>query len=253
VADSVSATLTVPSTRSRPKPARRADHIPLQSRPRDRYHVGGAVAEADSPTMAPDFPTEPGQNCPPPLAPEATVTLLARVREGDRVALDALFERCVPALRRWAHGRLPASARGMQDTADLVQDTVLATLRRLEKFEARHQGALQAFLRKAVMNRIRDIIRQRNRRGTPIELPEDLIDEQTSPLEKAIGAENLARYEAALERLRPDDQEAIVSRLELQYSYEELVLVLGKPTADAARVAVMRAMKRLVEEIRDAR
>jgi RNA polymerase sigma-70 factor (ECF subfamily) len=203
--------------------------------------------------MAPDFSTDPGPRGPEPLAPEATVRLLARVKDGDRAALDALFERCVPALRRWAHSRLPASARGMQDTADLVQDTVLATLRRLDTFEARHQGALQAFLRKAVMNRIRDIIRQSNRRGTHAELPDDLIDERTSPLEHAIGAENLARYEVALERLRPEDQEAIVSRLEMQYSYEELVIVLGKPTADAARVAVMRAMKRLVEEIRRAR
>jgi RNA polymerase sigma-70 factor (ECF subfamily) len=200
--------------------------------------------------MPPDFPSKPGPSGPEPLAPEATIALLARVKDGDRTALDTLFERCVPSLRRWAHGRLPASARGMQDTTDLVQDTVLATLRRLEKFEARHQGALQAFLRKAVMNRIRDIIRQSRRRGIPAELPDNLIDEHTSPLEHAIGAENLARYEAALERLRPEDQEAIVSRLELQYSYEELIIVLGKPTADAARVAVMRAMKRLVEEIR---
>jgi RNA polymerase sigma-70 factor (ECF subfamily) len=202
--------------------------------------------------MAPDFPREPGKTGPEPLAPEATIRLLERVKQGDRVALDALFERCVPALRRWAHSRLPASARGMQDTGDLVQDTVLATLRHLERFEARHQGALQAFLRKAVMNRIRDIIRKSNRRGIHTELPDNLSDEHTSPLEHAIGVENLARYEAALERLRPEDQEAIVSRLELQYSYEELVIVLNKPTVDAARVAVMRAMKRLVDEIRRA-
>jgi RNA polymerase sigma-70 factor (ECF subfamily) len=203
--------------------------------------------------MTPDFPAEPRQTGVEPLAPEATISLLARAKQGDGAALDTLLERCIPALRRWAHGRLPPSGRGMQDTADLVQDTVFATLRRLETFEARHQGALQAFLRKAVMNRIRDIIRQANRRGPHSELPDDLVDERTSPLDLAIGAENVARYEAALERLRPEDQEAIVNRLELQYSYEELAMVLCKPTADAARVAVMRAMKRLVEEIRHAR
>src|SRR5262245_12412687 len=94
-----------------------------------------------------------------PLSPETTIELLELAKGGDPQALDRLLERCVPALRRWAHGRLPASARGMNDTADVVQDTIMSAMRRLEAFESRHQGALQAYLRQAVMNRIRDIIR----------------------------------------------------------------------------------------------
>jgi RNA polymerase sigma-70 factor (ECF subfamily) len=188
----------------------------------------------------------------PPLGPEATIDLLDRVRGGDRAALEAVFERCIPALRRWARGRLPAAARGMLDTGDLVQDTVVAALRRLKVFDSRGHGALQAYLREAVMNRIRDVIRQRGRRPSQTELPEQLVDEKTSPLDYAIGSENLVRYETALQRLQPSDREAIVNRLELQYSYEELAVALDKPTANAARVAVMRAMKRLAEEMRRA-
>ena len=60
----------------------------------------------------------------------------------------------------------------------------------------------------------------------------------------------MRRYEAALARLRPDDREAIVARLELQYSYDELAVALGKPTANAARVAVLRAMSRLADQMR---
>ena len=60
----------------------------------------------------------------------------------------------------------------------------------------------------------------------------------------------MAIYEAALSRIRPADREAIVSRLELQFTYEELAVALAKPSASAARVAVMRAMKRLMEEMR---
>jgi RNA polymerase sigma-70 factor (ECF subfamily) len=187
-----------------------------------------------------------------PLAPDATMELLERVKKGDTSALDLLLERCIPKLRRWAHARLPQSARGMQDTADLVQDTVLSALRRLDVFEARHQGALQAYLRQAVMNRIRDVIRRRDRRPHQTGLPEDLVDAQTSPLEQLIGSENIQFYETAIQRLRPADREAIVGRLELQYSYEELATVLNKPTANAARVAVARAMKRLVDEMHHA-
>ena len=138
----------------------------------------------------------------------------------------------------------------MEDTGDLVQATVMSALRHLQAFDARHQGALQAYLRRAVMNRIRDLVRQRDRRPVQTELPEQLLDDQASPLELAIGAENLARYEAALERLRPVDREAIINRVELQLTYEELAIALDKPTAQAARVAVMRAMKRLAEEMR---
>jgi len=137
----------------------------------------------------------------------------------------------------------------MLDTADLVQDTVIAALRRLDHFEARREGALQAYLRQALANRIKDIIRQRRRRPESTELPEQLADAGTSPLEQAIGAENTARYEAALQRLRDEDREAIIARLELQYSYEDLAVALDKPSADAARVAVKRALHRLAQEM----
>jgi RNA polymerase sigma-70 factor, ECF subfamily len=185
-----------------------------------------------------------------PLPSDATVELLNRIKTGDNEALDRLLERCMPALRRWAHGRLPTSARGMLETMDLVQDAAIATIRQLDAFEARHQGALQAYFRQAVMNRIRDLVRQRDRRPDQTDLPEQLRDERPSPLDAAIGSENVARYEAALQRLKPADREAIIGRIELQYSYDELAVVLDKPTTDAARVAVTRAMKRLAEEMR---
>lgn len=186
-----------------------------------------------------------------PLAPDATVELLSRIKGGDDAALERLLERCIPALRRWARGRLPPSARGMLETVDLVQDAVMACMRRLDVFEVRHQGALQAYFRQAVMNRILDIVRQRNRRPGQTEMPEHLVDARPSPLDQAIGSENAARYEAAIQRLRPADREAIIGRVELQYSYDELAIVLNKPTAAAARVAVTRAMKRLADEMRD--
>jgi len=184
-----------------------------------------------------------------PLAPEATVELLNQIKGGDGAAMERLLQRCMPALRRWAHGRLPPASRGMLETEDLVQDAVVAGLRRLDAFESRHQGALQAYFRQAVMNRIRDLVRQQQRRPEQTELPEHLVDEGPSPLEHSIGAENVNRYKAAVCRLKPADREAIIGRVEMQYSYEMLAVVLNKPTASAARVAVTRAMKRLATEM----
>jgi RNA polymerase sigma-70 factor (ECF subfamily) len=195
-------------------------------------------------------PTLVKPGTPKPL--ETTVELLDRMRRGDRDALGQLFERCLPALRRWARGRLPAAARGALDTQDLVQDTVLNSLRHLNQFESRHEGALQAYLRQAVLNRIRDEARRMTRRPAAAELTDSQPAHSASPLEIAIGREGVERYEKALQKLRPADREAIVGRLELQYDYKELAVLLGKPNANAARVAVTRALARLMEQFDDA-
>ncbi len=184
------------------------------------------------------------------LSPEKTVDLLTRVKAGDEAALERLLTRCLPALKRWAHGRLPACARDLQDTADLVQDTIVSALKRLDRFEPRHEGALQAYLREALVNRIRDIMRKKVRRPMQTELPQDLAGDTISPLEQMLGEEKMERYDAALARLRPADREAIIARLELQYRYEDLAVALGKPSANAARVAVSRAIQRLADEMR---
>lgn len=126
----------------------------------------------------------------------------------------------------------------------------MKALRRLDDFDPRHEGALLAYLRQAVANRILDVIRYTRRRPSPVGLPEHLAQDRTSPLEAAIGAENAARYDAALSRLRDEDREAIILRLELQYTYDELSTALGKPSAGAARMAVRRALEKLAVEMR---
>jgi RNA polymerase sigma-70 factor (ECF subfamily) len=178
---------------------------------------------------------------------ETSILLLERVRQGDREALELLLRRYVPALQRWAHGRLPRWARDLADTEDMVQDTVFRTLQNLKTFEHRHDGALQAYLRQAVMNRIRDECRRVGRRPKMGEIEESLAADVMSPLEAALGVEVLERYEAALQRLRPDDREMVVARIEMGFSYAEIAVMLGRPSPDAARVAVARALVRLAE------
>jgi len=182
---------------------------------------------------------------PEPLALTSTLELLERFKQGDDEAMDLLVERSLPPLKRWARGRLPHWARGTADTQDLVQDAVVRALPRLKAFEARHPGALQAYLRQAITNHIRDEIRRVNTRPAA-ELRDSHPDMSPSPLEEAIGREGVERYEAALKELRPADREAIIARIELQQSYEEVAIALGKPSADAARMAVTRALKTLV-------
>lgn len=182
--------------------------------------------------------------------PESTFHLIERARAGDQDALEQLFARHLKPLKRWASGRLPRWVRDLTDTDDLVQDTLIATFKRIEEFEPRRVGALQAYLRQALLNRIRDEIRRRARRPEATDLDGLESDPAKSPLELAIGQEAVERYERALERLKPQEREAVIARVEMGYSYDELADALGKPSPDAARKAAQRALVRLAEEMK---
>jgi RNA polymerase sigma-70 factor (ECF subfamily) len=184
---------------------------------------------------------------------DTTHRLLQRARSGDAEALDELFARHIPPLRRWAAGRLPHWARDIADTHDLVQETMLQTFKHVETFEPRGPGALQAYLRQAVMNRIRNEFRRAKRKPAPDALDSALPSNETTPFEAVARQQQLDRYESALSTLDPGDRELIVARLELELSYEEMADALGKPSWNAARMATARALLRLAEALKRAR
>jgi RNA polymerase sigma-70 factor (ECF subfamily) len=192
---------------------------------------------------------EPDDDSPRLLSDESTMELVVRARGGDRLATEALLERCLPALRRWAHGRLPAIARGNLDTNDLVQDAALNLLKRIDLFEPRHVGAMQGYLRQSIINRIRDEVRRVGRLAPPVELPEDHASDRTSPLEAAIESEAYDRYRDALRKLDTKDRELVVARVEVQWSVGEIAQRFGMPSPDAARMAVTRAVRKLTDHM----
>jgi RNA polymerase sigma factor (sigma-70 family) len=181
---------------------------------------------------------------------ESTYDLIERVRRGDKDSLDRLMARHLAPLRRFVSGRLPRWARDMADTDDLVQDTLLRTFTKIEDFDVRGIGALQAYLRQAVLNRVRDELRRKGRTPAMVDAGSLDLEGKGSPLEEAIGQEAFERYQAALMRLKPEEREAIIARVEMDYSYADLAEMLGKPTADAARKAAQRALLRLAEEMK---
>jgi len=152
-----------------------------------------------------------------------------------------------PRLERWASGRLPHFARSLLDTGDLVQETLLRVLQGLDRLEVRGPGFFQAYVRQAVLNRIRDQVRWARRRRGPEETPDDLVATGPSPLEAAIGADVLERYEKALEHLSVDERQLLHLRIELDFDYGEIAAVTGRASGDAARMAVRRALMKVAE------
>jgi len=203
-------------------------------------------------------PPPAGRELPPPHehprpdsstpGPDTTFSLVIRARGGDRSALDELCARYLPRLRRWAHGRLPAWTRQALDTEDLVQDTLIQVTGRIQSFEPRHEGAFQGYVRQALLNRIRDEVRRASGKlaetmgsGRPSPDP--------SPLQQAIGAELLDRYEAALMRVKPEDREAIIARVEMGLTWPEIAEALDKNSSESAQMTVKRALVRLAREM----
>ena len=189
----------------------------------------------------PDVPADPL---------ESTSELIQRAREGHQESLDRLVERHIAPLRRYVSGRLPRWARDMADTDDLVQDTLLRTFSRLDTFEVRGAGALHAYLRQAVMNRLRDELRRKGRVPRLVDVDNLELAGEGSPLEETIGREAAARYVAGLARLNAEERELVIGRVEMGYSFADLAEMLGKPTPDAARKAARRALLRLAEEMK---
>jgi RNA polymerase sigma-70 factor (ECF subfamily) len=178
-------------------------------------------------------------------APDSTLLILERARNGDRDAAVILLERAAPAVRKWARGRVPPMARGEANTEDVVQDAVLRTLPRISRFRHDTVGSLQAFLRTVVTNLVRDLIRKSKRHGATVATDaEPLVDDEPSPLELAIRQQNVGRFLVGLQQLSPGDRQLIIWRIELGWSVDEIALQLGK-TKPAARMGIRRALERL--------
>jgi len=200
-------------------------------------------------TDRPDAPVRP-QYDPRYEGPlESSFELLLRAKTGDKEAVERLCARYLPRLRRWAHGRLPIGSRGLLETEDVAQEVLFHAVERVHTFEPRHEGGFRAYIRQTLLNRLRDEARKVRRRPAQAPLEDDRAADGPSPLEIAIGQEALERYEAALARLKPQEREMIIARLELGFSAAELAAEFGKPSAAAAQMAVGRALVRMAEEM----
>ena len=182
-------------------------------------------------------------------ANEPTEQLLRRIRDGEAAARQELYERCLPLLRRWAHGRLPRHARDIADTDDLVQVTLLRALAHLEEFEASQSGSFLAYLRQILLNEVRAELRKRQRHGDKVDIDMlPLVDESASVAEQLIGRDRWRSYERALAQLDRHDQTLVVLRIEFGLGYSEIALEAGG-TPNAVRMRITRALKTMTDRI----
>jgi len=181
---------------------------------------------------------------------DATFDLITRVRSGDQDAWATLISRFVRPLKQLGHSRLRGHARGMTDTDDVVQDALINTFKRIDRLDCRNHGALFAYLRRAVLNRIVDAARRSSRLTSDEEALAGAQDHGPSPLDRLLEREDGRRYRAALAQLSRRDRTLILLRLRHRLPYSEVAERLGLSTPDAARMASMRALCRLAEVLK---
>jgi RNA polymerase sigma-70 factor (ECF subfamily) len=64
-----------------------------------------------------------------------------------------------------------------------------------------------------------------------------------------VDGERARHYKAALATLSDEERMLVVGRIELGFNYDQLALISGRATPEAARQAVRRAVKKLAERM----
>lgn len=184
---------------------------------------------------------------------ETTHQLVERIRGGDADARDRLIRRYLQPLTRWAHGRLPGSARDLNETADLVQSTLMRAFQSLPTFQVQGEGAFFGYLRHIMSNILKDELRRTSRRPLHGEISPELPETDAQPFDHLVSFQTLHAYEQALQALEPDQREAVIMRIELGLPHDEIASLIDAPSSNAARMKIARALVRLAELMNDYR
>ncbi len=181
----------------------------------------------------------------------ATGDLLTRARSGERQAIEALVVRYRQPLEHLLHLRLVPNARRLLETQDLVQEVLTRALRLLPRFEYRGIGSFWSYLRSVALNYLREAARKGSRQE-PLTSTGDGADLKSSdpgPLQETCRREEFLAFEKALTRLTERAREALLLRIELEQPYGVIASECGFPSAGAARMAIMRAIKQVSQEM----
>jgi RNA polymerase sigma-70 factor (ECF subfamily) len=181
------------------------------------------------------------------LADSDTLTAL---RTGDPAALAALFDAHADKLYRLALSLL----RDPVEAEDIVQETFVKVMTRLEQFEGR--ARLETWLYRVAYNASLDRLRRKQADPLPedepeadgLPMPQSFVDWSGTPEMALLGAEAGAALEAAIQQLPESLRVVFLLRDVEGFSTEEAAEALGVSVA-AAKVRLHRARLALRERL----
>jgi RNA polymerase sigma-70 factor, ECF subfamily len=188
--------------------------------------------------------------------------LLAQAANGDRAAMDALFDRFRARLKKMVRMRLNRRLQGRVDDSDVVQDAYVEAARRLPEYLKDSRAPFFLWLRQITRQRLIDVHRRHlgaqardagleislHRGRLPVAssvtLAAQLLGGLTSPSEAALKAETRLALQEALNRMEDMDREILSLRLYEDMSNREAAQELGIEEKTASKRYV-RALQRL--------
>lgn len=182
--------------------------------------------------------------------------LLDRARTGSDAALSQLVESFSPRLLAVIRLRLGPGLRAHLESRDVLQETWLKAVGRLDGFAGGHPGSFMAWLAQIAANEIRDRAdyhgRQRRDGAREERRSAEELDgfaaRVRSETSRVALSEEMARLERALLALSPDHREVIVLRKLEERTFAEVGQAMGR-SPDACRVLLARALAALTLEL----
>ena len=191
-----------------------------------------------------------------------TRALLDGIRQGGARALENLLARYRPELREFIECQFDPRLRARIDPSDVVQDTQLEVVRRMDDFLAKQPMPFRLWLRRKAMDRLLNLRRNHRRARRSVAREEALPDRSSlllarpllargSSPSRLLQARELAeRVSRAVARLADADREVLLLRHAEDLPFEEIGCLLDIEPA-AARKRFGRALIRLQKVLRD--
>jgi RNA polymerase sigma-70 factor (ECF subfamily) len=191
-----------------------------------------------------------------------TAALLEQIARGDRQALESLLARHRDHLHSFVEFHLDPRVRARLDPSDLVQETQLEVVQRMDDFLKRRPMPFHLWLRKAAYERLLRVRRDHRRARRSVDrevawperssllLARPLLDARSSPSSQLQARELAARVSRAVAELSESDREILLLREADDLSYAEIASLLEIEPA-AARKRYGRALIRLQQILTD--
>ncbi|SDT24960.1 RNA polymerase sigma-70 factor, ECF subfamily [Friedmanniella luteola] len=168
--------------------------------------------------------------------------IVARAQTGDEVALHALLAAVRPVVLRYCRSRLRSYAGGAEAADDVAQETCVAVLDVLPRYQ--QQGApFAAFVYGIAAHKVADAQRGFRRAAVLVEEMPDQTEPSPTPEEQAVSAAVVRATNDLLARLPPRTQQVLLLRAG-GLSADAVGERLGM-TANAVRVAQHRGVAKL--------
>lgn len=189
-----------------------------------------------------------------------TERLLELVSQGDVRALEQLLSEYRPFLHRLIELRMDDDLHARIDPSDVVQETQIVAVRRIDEFLRRRPTSFRLWLRSKALEKLVEARRHHHaqRRSVEREVPLSslssfIIAQHCCParLSSAMQQQELAQAaHQALATMREQDREVLILRHGESLSNAEVAEVLGVEP-DAASKRYGRAVRRLCEQLRE--